>query len=95
MKYTGNNTNECTITIHNVTEEYDCSWAGRLDEDLTNSYINITIARPVKNMTIEIVGDLVADQPAHIKCLAKSGVSRTLPNQSLFVIVLDQSEFRI
>jgi len=73
MKYTGNNTNECTITIHNVTEEYDCSWAGRLDEDLTNSYINITIARPVKNMTIEIVGDLVADQPGHIKCLANGG----------------------
>ena len=36
MKYTGTKSNECTITIHNVTEEFNCTWAGRLDEDLTN-----------------------------------------------------------
>ena len=81
MKYTGTDANECTITVHNVTEEYNCSWAGRLDEDLKNSYINITIAKPVKNMTIEIVGNLVADQPGHIKCLATSG--RPAPLMSL------------
>ena len=36
MKYTGTKSEECTITIHNVTEEFNCTWAGRLDEDLTN-----------------------------------------------------------
>ena len=36
MKYTGTKSDECTITIHNVTEEFNCTWAGRLDEDLTN-----------------------------------------------------------
>ena len=91
MKYTGTDANECTITIHNVTEEYDCSWAGRLDEDLQNSYINITIAKPVKNMTIEMVGDLVADQPGHIKCLVNGG--RPAPMMSLQILPLPVPEF--
>ena len=29
MDYTGTDTKSCTITIHNVSEEYNCTWAAR------------------------------------------------------------------
>ena len=29
MTYTGSDPNSCTITVYNVTDEYNCTWAGR------------------------------------------------------------------
>ena len=81
MKYTGTNSTECTITVHNVTDDYNCTWAGRLDEDLTNSNIEIIVARPLENITIHVVDTLVANQPGQIKCGVFGG--RPAPSISL------------
>ena len=81
MKYTGTNATECTITVHNVTDEYNCTWAGRLDEDLTNSNIEIIVARPLENITIHVKDTLVANQPGQIKCGVFGG--RPAPSISL------------
>lgn len=73
MTYTGNDAKACTITIYNVTEEYNCQWAARLDEDLQNSKINVTIAKDVDHIEIEIEDDLVEGQDGKILCKINGG----------------------
>ena len=58
MEYTGNDPKHCKITVKNVKDEYNCQWAARLDEDLSNTIVNITVAREITNVTIENDGDL-------------------------------------
>ena len=45
----------------------------RLDEDLTNSKIEITVAQPVEEVMVETLTDLVAGQDGGIKCTVKGG----------------------
>jgi len=73
MDYTGTDTKTCTITIHNVSEEYNCTWAARLDEDLTNSNISVTIAAAVEEVIIEAPEELVAGMDGNIICTVKGG----------------------
>ena len=34
MEYSGKSSNECSVTIHNVTDAHNCTWAARLEDDL-------------------------------------------------------------
>ena len=72
MTYSGSDPNACTITVANVTDEYDCQWAARLDEDLGNTVINITVAKEIQNITIE-AEEMIAGQESAIKCNVMGG----------------------
>ena len=57
-----------------LQQKYDsCTLISRLDEDLTNSKIEITIAKPVEEVMVETLSDLVAGQDGGIKCTIKGG----------------------
>ena len=72
MTYSGEDKNACTITVANVTEEYDCRWAARLDEDLTNTEINITVAKEIDTISLEM-DPMVVGQEGTIKCTVQGG----------------------
>lgn len=72
MEYTGHNSTECTVTVHNVTDEYNCGWATRIDEDMVNTNINITVAQPIKNMSITM-DQLIAGKSSKVVCKVNGG----------------------
>ena len=68
MTYSGTDPNECKITVKDVKDIYNCQWAARLDVDLSNTVINITVAHPIDNVTIEAAGNLVAGMDGKLVC---------------------------
>ena len=82
MTYSGEDKNACTITVANVTEEYDCQWAARLDEDLGNTVINITVAKEIDSISLEM-DRMVVDQEGTIKCTVQGGRPAPMINFSI------------
>ena len=72
MTYAGEDSKACTIKVANVIDDYDCQWAARLDEDLANTVINITVAKEIQNVTLE-VDEMIAGQESDIKCKVEGG----------------------
>lgn len=92
IKYTGTNSSECTITVLNITEEFNCGWSARLDTDLRNSDINITVARPVEAVVIQVKDELAANAIGEIDCFINGGRPEPLIN---FEIVGNSSEIMV
>ena len=79
MIYTGENYTECKITVFDFTDEYSQTWMARLDEDFTNTVINITIAEDVQNLEI-IPEDFVLGQESKIICKSIGGKPKPFIN---------------
>ena len=73
FEYTGNSTNECTITVKNVTMEDDCQWAVRLATDIEPLRFEIVVAVPLESIYIEAPNAFVADQLDNVTCVTKGG----------------------
>jgi len=75
MRYTGNSTSECTITVDKLTEADDCGWEVRVDAQRTNRHINVTVALPVTSidLTLDPANPLQAGQDVTIVCKATGG----------------------
>ena len=82
MTYSGEDPKACTITVANVTEDYDCQWAARLDEDLANTIINVTVAKAIESISLEMER-MVVGKEGNIKCKVQGGRPAPMINFSI------------
>lgn len=82
MTYSGEDPKACTITVANVTEDYDCQWAARLDEDLANTIINVTVAKAIESISLEMER-MVVGKEGIVKCKVQGGRPAPMINFSI------------
>jgi len=68
------NSTECTIKISNLTKLDSCSWRARVDAQMENTEINVTVAtKPTKIILASVPEVSVAGENTTVECKAEGG----------------------
>merc|ERR1712110_960042 len=63
ITYSGTKDSSCTITIDKLTDEDDVQWGARVDAQMTNTEMNVTVATGVASVDLAITPEpIVAGQ---------------------------------
>jgi hypothetical protein len=72
LKYSGTDKNVCQITVSNVTNEENCTWATRLGDERNPREISVIVASPVVDGII-VAPPVQAGKPGTVTCTMNGG----------------------
>ncbi len=90
LKYSGEKSTVCQITVSNVSDIENCTWAARLDDEFKATSVRVVVASPVEGATIEAPPHISVGKVGPVQCKIEGG--RPAPFISMEVKGLSKAE---